>query len=102
MGKTLWEQERSLYRRAGGGRGGGIAKRELVQVKGFAFSATLCWKRKKKKDTQCDTDWNLLTVNVEISKTRKESRSGRKRKKEIKKKRKMEGWERQVGTVSIS
>ena len=92
MGKTLWEQERSLYRRAGGGRGGGIAKRELVQVKGFAFSATLCWKRKK-KDAQCDTDWNLLTVNVEITKTRKERRSGRKRKKEIKKEKRKEEWE---------
>jgi hypothetical protein len=33
----------------GGGEGGGwIAKRELVQVKGFAFSATLYWIREKK------------------------------------------------------
>ena len=35
--------------KGGGGRGGRIAKRELVQVKGFAFSATLCWKRKKRR-----------------------------------------------------
>jgi hypothetical protein len=37
--------------RGGGRKEGRIAKRELVQVKGFAFSATLCWIRKKKKET---------------------------------------------------
>lgn len=41
-------REEPVSKGGGGGRGGGIAKRELVQVKGFAFSATLCWKRKKR------------------------------------------------------
>jgi len=48
----------------------------------------------EKKDAQYDTDWNLLTVNVEITKTRKERRSGRKRKKGRKEDGRMEG---QVG-----
>jgi hypothetical protein len=100
MRTLLLEQALSLpsrprVRRAAGGRGRGIAKRELVQVKGFAFSATLWWKRKK--DAQCDTDWNLSTVNVKITKTWKERRGGRERKKEIKEERKMEVRERQVG-----
>jgi len=50
----------------------------------------------EKKEAQCDTDWNLLTVNVEITKTRKERRGRRKRKKR-KKGRKEEGG---MGTTS--
>jgi hypothetical protein len=51
---------------------------------------------KEKKDAQCDTDWNLLTVNVEMTKTRKERRDGRKRKKRNKE-RKEDG---RMGTIS--
>jgi hypothetical protein len=47
----------------------------------------------EKKDAQCDTDWNLLTVDVEITKTLKESRGGKKNKKEIKEERMKERWE---------
>jgi hypothetical protein len=56
----------------GGGEGWcGIAKRELVQVKGFAFSATLYWIGGK-KEAHFDTDFSLLTVNVERLKEEKE------------------------------
>lgn len=76
MGKTLWEQERGLYRGAGAEKGR-IAKRELVQVKGFAFSVTLCWIRKKRQ-SQCDSKWNLLTVDVEGTKIKEKGRKRRK------------------------